>query len=276
MHHQFTIMKSKINEYQKNNSCCMGNKVLFILCYVYVFCSLTSVNSQTIKSGEKLVFAGSYNMSGLMTQLAQVTMSTENVATAKNTYLHLSCELSTYSKWDSFFKIRDIYESYVNPTTLKPNLYKRSIDEGGWTKKEKYVFKGNTVNSTSKRKNSPETQKTFIIGGSTQDVISLLYKVRTMDLTKFKEGQTQSLMIVFDEKQIPVTLKYMGKETISAGNLGSKECYKLSIGAKTDALKGKDKNLIWLTADSKKIPTLLKFSIPVGTGQLALTSATGT
>ena len=81
--------------------------------------------------------------------------------------------------------------------------------------------------------------------------------------------------IVFDEKEIPVTLKYMGKETVKAGNLGSKECYKISIGAKTDALKGKDKNLIWLTADAKKVPALIKFSIPVGTGQLALTSASG-
>jgi hypothetical protein len=250
-------------------------RLLYILSAVFVFSSFAPQKSQPIKSGEKLVFAGSYNMSGLMTQLAQVTMSTETVSTAKNAYLHLSCELSTYSKWDSFFKIRDIYESYVNPVNLKPSLYKRSIDEGGYTKKEKYVFKGNTVNSTVKKRKKPETQKTFTIGGSTQDVISLLYKVRTMDFSKFKVGQTQSLMIVFDEKQIPVTLKYMGKETVSAGNLGKKECYKLSIGAKTDALRGKDKNLIWLTADAKKVPALLKFSIPVGTGQLALTSATG-
>ena len=249
--------------------------ILFSLFAIFFFLISPTVSSQTIKSGEKLVFAGSYNMSGLMTQLAQVTMSTETVATAKNSYLHLSCELSTYSKWDSFFKIRDLYESYVNPATLKPNLYKRSIDEGGYTKKEKYVFKGTTVNSTTKRKNKPETQKTFTIGTSTQDVISLLYKVRTMDLSKFKVGQTQSLMIVFDEKQIPVTLKYLGKETINAGNLGRKECYKMSIGAKTDALRGKDKNLIWLTADAKKVPALLKFSIPVGTGQLTLSSATG-
>ena len=249
-------------------------RILFILCLT-ALTSTTTITSQTIKSGEKLVFAGSYNMGGLMTQLAQVTMSTETVSTAKHSYLHLNCELSTYSKWDSFFKIRDIYESYVNPINLKPSLYKRSIDEGGYTKKEKYVFKGNTVNSTSKRKNKPETQKTVSIGSSTQDVISLFYKVRTMDFSKFKEGQTVSLLIVFDEKQIPVTLKYMGKETISAGNLGKKECYKIAIGAKTDALKGKDKNLIWLTADAKKVPALLKFSIPVGTGQLTLTSATG-
>jgi len=67
----------------------------------------------------------------------------------------------------------------------------------------------------------------------------------------------------------------MGKETISVGNLGNKECYKIAIGARTKVLKGKDQNIIWLTADSKKIPALIKFSIPVGTGQLRLSNASG-
>lgn len=250
-------------------------KATFIIATLLIFCSFKADNNVVIPAGEKLVYTGSYNMSGLMTQLAQVTMSTETVSTAKSSYLHLNCELETYSKWDKFFKIRDIYESYVNPTTLKPNLYKRSIDEGGYTKKEKYVFKGNSVTSTAKKRNKPETTRTFSIGSSTQDVISLLYKVRTLDFSTMKSGQTKSFTIVFDEKQIPVTLKYMGTESLKAGNLGQKECYKLSIGAKTDALKGKDKNLIWLTADTKKVPALMKFSIPVGTGQLVLTSATG-
>ena len=250
-------------------------KVLFAIVSLLILCSFVPSKEATIPSGEKLVFAGSYNMSGLMTQLAQVTMSTEMVTTSKNSYLHLNCELSTFSKWDSFFKIRDIYEAYVNPTTLKPSLYKRSIDEGGYIKKEKYAFKGTSVTSTVKKRKGPETTKTFTIGSSTQDFISLLYKVRAIDFSKFKAGQSQSFMIVFDEKQIPVTLKYMGTETVKAGNLGDKLCYKLSIGAKTDALKGKDKNLIWLTADSKKVPALMKFSIPVGTGQLVLTSASG-
>lgn len=250
-------------------------KIVLFIFIAFIASSFKTDSSYKIKSGEKLVYTGSYNMSGLMTQIAQVTMSTENVTTSKNNYLHLSCELTTYTKWDSFFKIRDIYESYVNPTTLKTSLYKRSIDEGGYTKKEKYAFKGNSIKSTVNKRNRPETQKSFTIGSNTQDVISLLYKVRTLDFSKFKAGQTQSFMIVFDEKEIPVTLKFMGKETVSAGNLGKKECYKISIGAKTDALKGKDKNLIWLTADAKKIPALLEFSIPVGTGKLTLTSATG-
>ena len=248
-------------------------KKLITIC---VLLSFLIANSQ-IKSGEKLVFSASYNMSGLMTPLAQVTMTTSNVATAKSNYLHLRCEAATYSKWDSFFKIRDVYESYVNPTTLKPSLYKRSINEGGYTKTEKYIFKpdGKTVTSTSKKKKKPETTKNFIINGATQDVVSILYKLRAVDFSKMTSGQTKSFTIVFDEKEFPVVVKYMGTETISAGNLGSKLCYKVSIAAKTKVLKGTDKNLIWLTADSKKVPTLIKFSIPVGVGQMSLTSATG-
>lgn len=248
-------------------------KFLFTIILILTF----SVSFSQIKPNERLVYAASYNMSGLMTQLAQVTMETETMKTSKNTFLHLSCQAATFSKWDSFFKIRDLYESYVNPTTLKPSLYKRSINEGGYTKTEKYIFKPDekTILSTSKKKNKPETKKTFTVGNSTQDIVSIIYKLRTIDFQNYKNGQTKSFVIVFDEKEIPVLVKFMGNETVSAGNLGTKNCYKISISAKTDALKGKDKNLIWLTADTKKIPALIKFSIPVGTGQLTLSNATG-
>jgi hypothetical protein len=248
-------------------------KFIFTIILILNICDSYS----QIKPNEKLIYTASYNMSGLMTQLAQVTMETETMKTSKNTFLHLSCQAATFSKWDSFFKIRDLYESYVNPTTLKPSLYKRSINEGGYTKTEKYIFKpdGKTIISTSKKKKKPETKKTFTVGTSTQDIVSIIYKLRTIDFQNYKTGQTKSFVIVFDEKEIPVLVKFMGNETVSAGNLGTKNCYKISISAKTDALKGKDKNLIWLTADTKKIPALIKFSIPVGTGQLTLSNASG-
>jgi hypothetical protein len=269
--HQFRKMnKPEVEERQKIMK--PASKLLFAFCLLSFH-----IGFSQIKSGEKLVYAASYNMAGLMTQLAQVKMETSTVKTSKSSYLHLSCEAATFSKWDSFFKIRDLYESYVNPSTLKPSMYKRDISEGGYNKKEKYIFSngGTTVTSTMQKQKRPETKKTFTVGASTQDVVSILYKLRTVDFRNHKPGQTNSFIIVFDQKEIPVVIKYMGKETVSAGNLGSKECYKISISAKTDALKGKDKNLIWLTADAAKIPALIKFSIPVGTGQLALKTATG-
>lgn len=250
-------------------------KNLILIVFTFFVISINSQNSNQIKAGEKLVYTGSYNMSGLLTQIAQVTLTTEKIKTSKSEYLHLSCGLSTYSKWDSFFKIRDIYESYVNPSTLKPSLYKRNINEGGFIKNEKYIIKGTSVKSTVSFKNKQETQNSFSIGNNTTDIVTFLYKMRTVDFSKFKVGQTQNFTIVFDEKEVAISLKYMGKETVNAGNLGKKECYKISMGAKTEALKGNDKNIIWLTADDKKIPTLIKFSIPVGTGNLTLQTASG-
>ena len=237
--------------------------------------TFSAVFSQ-VQINEKLVYAASYNMSGLMTQLAQVTLETNPVRTSKRTFLHLALEAETYSKWDYFFKIRDLYESYVDPVTLRPSLYKRNIFEGGYTKAEKYIFSSDrkSVSGTTRKRNQTEKKIAFKTGTNSQDIVSLIYKLRTVDFKTLKKGQIISYVVVFDQKDFPVSVKFMGKENVSNGALGLKECYKVSIAAKTNVLRGADKNLIWITADSKKIPVLIKFSIPVGTGQLTLTSAT--
>ena len=67
------------------------NTILFALILI------VNYSFSQIKSGEKLVYSGAYNMSGIMTPLAQVVMQTNTVTTAKSTYLHLSCEAATYS-----------------------------------------------------------------------------------------------------------------------------------------------------------------------------------
>ena len=72
-----------------------------------------------------------------------------------------------------------------------------------------------------------------------------------------------------------ITVTLLAKEQIVT-KLGSKSCYKLSFKLKgNDLLKGKDSNLLWLTADDKKIPVFAKFKIPVGNGELRIESAQG-
>lgn len=248
-------------------------KVFLMLCLSAIF----QVGVSQIKPNEILIFSGSYELGGMMTNLAQVTMRTEPMNTSKKSYLRLSIEVSTFDKWDSFFKIRDLYESYVEPITLKPSLYKRNVLEDGYTKTEKYSFNaaGTSLTSVASRMKRAETKRTLNVPASANDVVSMVYKLRMIDLSKIKNGQSLPFVIIFDEKQLPVWVKLLGKETIPAGNLGKKECYKLSISAKTNKLKGADKNLIWISADSKRIPCLIKFSIPVGVGQVTLLKATG-
>lgn len=244
----------------------MKHKFLTLFLCLFFF-----VGYSQIKPNEKLVYVASYNMAGLMTNMAQLSIETELVKTTKKTYLHTSISATTFSKWDSYFKIRDLYESYVNPKTLKPSLYKRHVSEGDYTKTEKYIFSsdGKKITSTSKRKTSPTKKRVVNIGVNSVDIVSLILKLRTVNFQNFKFGQKKTYTIVFDEKEFSVSFKYMGKETINAGELGSKRCYKISISTNSEAITGKDKNLLWLTVD-KNIPVLIKFSIPVGTGQLKL------
>lgn len=225
-------------------------------------------------SAEKLTYNGAYYMSGLMTNLAQMTISTSTVKTSKKSFIHTSLEITTFSKWDNFFKMRDIYETFIDPTTQRSSMYKRNIYEGGYAKTEKYIFKSDkkTVTSTSKVGKRAEKTKNFNVNPNAIDIVAMMRKLRSIDFAKYKVGQTLAMSIIFDEKEFPVSIKYMGKETISAGCLGKKECFKLSISAQSAKLKGKDQNLVWLTTDAKRIPALIKFSIPVGVGQITIAS----
>ncbi|MHA7058907.1 DUF3108 domain-containing protein [Aquimarina sp. M1] len=251
-------------------------KKLFILVFLFALgtAQAQKTSNTAIGENEKLVYTASYNMSGLLTNLAQVTMQTTRINTGKSNYLRLKCNAATYSKWDSFFKIRDVYEAYVNPSNLKPYLYKRDINEGGYIKKEKYVYsyKNKTVKATMQKKKEPNT-KTLKMGNNTFDVVSTLYHIRNMDIEKAPVGSNQKMTILFDRKPQTAYLKLLGKETISTNIMGNKECYKIAVN--NDALKGTNKNIVYLTADANKVPLLIKFSIPAGTGQLTLTQASG-
>ena len=93
----------------------------FLLTIISIFL-LISVNAQNYAVGnnEKLVYTASYNMSGILNDIAQVTMETSTVKTSSATLLRLKCTATTFSKWDSFFKIRDLYESYVSSSSITP------------------------------------------------------------------------------------------------------------------------------------------------------------
>lgn len=253
------------------------NLILFLV----LLTSVVSAQNTTIPFNEKLVFTASYNMSGLLTNIAQVTMETSEVRTSTNSLMRLKFSAATYSSFDSYFKVQDLYESYVSPKTLTPYLYKRDINEGGYYKFVQYKYKqrSNTVESVITKKNNEgekySKKSTFKIGNATKDIVATLYTLRNLDIAKASPGDASSYSVLFDTKETTVVFKYIGKETISTA-IGKKECYKIAISIKgSTVLKGSNANLIWLTADENKVPVLAKFKIPVGNGELKIKTATG-
>ena len=249
----------------------------FSLITIFLLSLTLSAQNNAINSGEKLVYTASYNMSGILNDLAQVTLETSTVKTSKATLLKLKTTAATYSKWDNFFKIRDLYETYVNPKNLTPYLHTRDINEGNYYKYMKYTFshKSGTVKSIQKKKNNQVENKTVKIGSGTKDIVSTIYSLRLIDYKNMSVGTSKTFTIIFDREEVKAKITYLGKETISTG-IGKKECYKLSVGSsEPNVLQGANNNLIWLTADENKILVYGKFKIPVGNGELKIKSASG-
>jgi len=254
-------------------------RILFALT---LLCSLSFYGqNNAVSAGEKLLFTASYNISGILTDLAEVSMETSEVKTSKTTLLRLKCSAATYSQWDGFFKIRDLYESYVSPTTLIPYLYKRDINEGSYYKFMKYTYnhKDNTVNTLQRKKKKGgdtwDENKIITIKSGTRDIVSSLYTIRTFNFKNMAVGNSKKFIIVIDREEIMASVTLLGKEFLQT-NIGKKECYKLAIAAsKTDVLKGQNSNLLWLTADENKVPVYARFKIAVGNGELKLKSASG-
>jgi hypothetical protein len=251
-----------------------------------LFLSFNFSFSQTNKAftfGENLTFSASYNMSGILTDVAEVKMQTAKMNTKSGTLMHLKCTAATYKSFDSYFKIRDLYESYVNPKNMKPYLYHREIDEGGHYKYTKYKFNHKTrkVKALLRQKSNnfpsgfwdQESNKKFSY--NTRDLVSTIYYLRTLDIKKAPIGASDTFTVLFDNKETKCSFKLLAKESINTA-LGRKECYKLAINVSgTNVLKGSNSNLIWLTADENKIPVYAKFKIAVGNGELKIKSATG-
>lgn len=253
--------------------------ILFLICVTFTL----SAQNSAFQAGEKLTFTASYNMSGLMTDLAQVTMETSEIKTKTATLLRLKCAATTYKKWDGFFKIRDLYESYVNPKTVTPYLYKREINEGGYYKfvKYNYNYKTKSVKSLIKKKTKNtesgfwDQKNTIKINSGTRDIVSTIYHLRRLDIHKASPGASDTFTVLFDNKENKFSFTYLSKETINTA-IGRKECYKLSINAVgSDVLKGSKSNLLWLTADENKIPVYAKFKVAVGSGELKIKSTSG-
>ncbi|MCK5815575.1 MAG: DUF3108 domain-containing protein [Flavobacteriaceae bacterium] len=258
----------------------MIQRILLISIF-FLSTSFTNSSSQAnkyIKSGERLVFIASFKMSGVMTDIAEIKMETSTVKTKTRELLRLKCTATTYASWDDFFKVRDLYESYVNPTTLMPSLFKRSIDEGGYKKQIKYLFKRKSgiAAATYNRKGSNNVKTEIQIEDNTLDIVSTIYKTRVLDYENMHIGQTISIDLIIDRKIQTAQIKYLGKETIKIAKYGSKECYKLSVGfiAAKELKKIKGNKFIWITADNNRLPALIKATIPVGSAQLRLSNFT--
>jgi hypothetical protein len=177
------------------------------------------------------------------------------------------------------FKVNDNWGSYLDTLHMIPHQSYRHIEEGKYRKHERVLFdhekKNAHVRLYDRENTSVIETKDYSIPANIQDIVSGFYLLRTMDLRKYKVGDTITLTGFFDKEVYNIKLLYTGKESLST-NLGTFETFVFSpIVPKNKVFRGNQPVTVWVSNDKNKIPLRVKAKLMVGSLDMEITEAKG-
>ena len=177
---------------------------------------------------------------------------------------------------DAVYRVRDTYESYINPETDLPVFSIRNISEGKYRKYNEVTFDHDTRSDSvmlfSNLSGNHKGPRGIL------DIVSCFYWFRKYHLAaadSLVPGEIFSMTTWFADELYPIILKYRGKETIKVR--GSKiECYRFHPVTEVGRVfKTEEDMAIWFTADENFLPVKIRFDIFVGSFNVEMISFEG-
>lgn len=163
-----------------------------------------------------------------------------------------------------FFKVDDLYESYIDKETRAPYQYLRKINEGGYTKNQEGFF-NQSENRVLVKDYKHNTEKTIEIPKNTQDILSSFYYLRNYPtIDKLKPGESIAIDMFFDDNTTKFKLKFMGREDIQTkfGTISTMIFRPLVQSGRV--FKEEESVTVWISDDDNKLPIRIKANLAIG------------
>lgn len=229
-------------------------------------------------SGEELHYRVIYNWGMVWLESGYASFKVrEGFLNKRKCYL-LTGSGSTYPKYDWFFKVRDVFETYLDSQTFRPLKFRADILEGKKHDKHTYIFNNplkesyTIINHGSK----PVLVDTLKISPCTIDILTAIYYARSIDYSKCKINDTIGISIILDGKLFGIYVRYLGKAVHKSKELGTYNCIKFSpLLVDGSIFKEGEGMTVWVTNDENKLPLNIETPIIVGTIKVLLTGYKG-
>jgi hypothetical protein len=170
--------------------------------------------------------------------------------------------------YDLLFKVRDYFDSWIDPVTFKPIFFRRYVYEGGDTLLNTLDFNYNLgkIIANTKSNNNPQRVDTLPIETCAFDMLSAVYYTRTLDFSDKQPGLKQQVKTVIDDAYFDITVRILGKETVETLDGKRYRCIKFAAKMVQGTIfKGDEDVVVWVTDDANKIPVYIEAKIIVGT-----------
>lgn len=261
----------------------MVNKVGLILmfCLLFTFTGNSQCNfsNNSFQANEYVSYELYYNWGFLWLSAGQASFNVSNYKFNNQPAYLLKSEGSTYSNYDWFYKVRDTFESVINPKNVTPYLFTRDTYEGGYKVDNHYKFNYNENNIISKTENNKKGLKIDTLKNSTCtfDILSAIYACRTINFSNYIKNDTIPLTMIIDGEIFHLYLRYLGEENIVNRDYRKFNCNKFSLMlVEGTVFSGGEDMYIWVTNDKNQIPVLIEAKIIVGSAKAMVNEIKGT
>lgn len=214
------------------------------------------IRNTAFQAGETSVFRVYYTL-GVYIAAGEASFTVTPEHLNNRPVYHITGEGKTYSFYDSFFRVRDKYETYMDTASLQPLKFIRNVDEGGYKKYENVTF--NRQTNTAVTNNG-----VFKTPDCIQDVLSAIFYARNINFNKYKPEDKIPFTMFLDNEVYNLYIRYMGKETIKT-KYGKFRAIKFKpLLVKGTIFEGGEKMLVWVSDDANHLPLRVESPISVG------------
>ena len=223
------------------------------------------VENNAFDVGEELIFDVNY---GFVTA-GQARMSIPSYSWQKGRKCyHIQFLVKSTSFMDSFYKVRDRYESHLDIEGLFPWRFVQQIREGTFSRDFTARFDHDAQKAYT-------SEGVYPVPAFTQDILSAFYFMRTYDYSKMKPGSRVTLKNFYKDSTYTLTVVYHKRETIEVAAGTFKTIVLEPIMEEGGLFKASGSILVWMTDDERKIPVQVDAEIPIGSITSELTHIKG-
>jgi len=159
--------------------------------------------------------------------------------------------------FDWVFKVRDVYETFIDTSTLLPLVFNREVREGRHVISQKYNFNHNNENVVTQ-------DSTFNIPIQTQDMLSAFFYARTFKKDSILNGGSFYVPIFMDDENYFLEIKYLKNEIIET-EWGKVDCMVFQPKMQEGRIfEDGEEMKIWISDDKNHL--LLRVETKIWTG----------
>ena len=159
--------------------------------------------------------------------------------------------------FDWIFKVRDVYETFIDTSSLLPLVFNRDVREGGHVIHQHYKFNHKNTNVVT-------NDSIFDITSQTQDMLSAFFYSRTFKKDIVLNGGSFFVPIFMDDENYFLEIKYLKNEIIST-KWGKVDCMVFQPKMQEGRIfEDGEEMKIWISDDKNHL--LLRVETKIWTG----------